>query len=132
MDNMINQETAYAEYMEVKRGLQKKVGILGLCALAFFIMFRLANKDASFFSCARDGFYCGLAMYLPYRISYQATGSFVGSIIGSLVIVVIAGLVLGDSSALLGGLLLSGMAIDFGCSIWRMWSLKKLFLCENE
>ena len=45
MDNIINRENAYAEYMEVKRGLRKKVGILGLCALAFFIMFRLANKD---------------------------------------------------------------------------------------
>ena len=131
MDNMINQETAYAEYMEVKRGLQKKVGILGLCALAFFIMFRLANKDASFFSCARDGFYCALVMYLPYKVSYQATGSFLCAIIGSLVIVVIAGLVLGDSSALLGGLLLSGMAIDFGWSIWRMWSLKKSLPNEN-
>ena len=131
MDNMINRENAYAEYMEVKQELWNKVKLLGLCTLAFFIMFRLANKGASFFSCTRDGFYCGLIMYLPFRVSYQATGSFLGSIICSIVIVVIAGLVLGDSSALLYWLLLGGMAIDFGCSIWRMWSLKKTLPNEN-
>ena len=131
MENIINQERAYAEYMEVKQGLLKKARILALCTLAFFMIFRLSNTDAAILTCARDGFYCALVMYLPYRISYQATGSFVGSIIGSLVIVVIAGLVLGDSSALLGWLLLGGMMIDFGWSIWRMWSLKKSLSHDN-
>ena len=131
MDNIINWENAYAEYMEVKRGLWSKAKILGLCTLAFFRMFRLSNKDATYFACIRDGFFCALIMYLPYKVSYQATGSFLCAIIGSLVIVVIAGLALGDSSALLGWLLLGGMAIDFGWSIWQMRRLKKSFPYEK-
>ena len=131
MENIIDQETAYLEYMEVKQGLWNKVKILGLCTLAFFLMFKLANKDASFFACIKDGFCFALGMYLPFKISYQATGSFLGSIIGSFVIVIIAGLVLGDSSALLGWLLFGGMAVDFGWSIYRMQSLKKALPHKN-
>ena len=126
MENNMDLELAQAEYLEVKSGLLKKTGILGLCTLAFFLMFRLLTDDTTFFGCLRDGFYFALVMYLPFKICYQTTGSVISSFIGSFVIVIIVGLVLGDSSNLLGWILFGSMAVDFGWSIYKMWNLRKL------
>lgn len=126
MENNMDLELTQAEYLEVKSGLWKKTGILALCTLSFFVMFRLLTDNTTFFECLRDGFYFALVMYLPFKICYQTTGSIISAFIGSFILVLIVGLVLGDSSTLLGWILFGGMALDFGWSIYRMWALKKM------
>lgn len=126
MENIIDREVTQLQYMEVKQELWGKAKILGLCTLAFFLVFKLLNNDTSVFSCLKDGFYFALVMYLPFKICYQTTGSVISSFIGSFIIVIIVGLVLGDSSTLLGFILFGGMAVDFGWSIYKMWNLRKL------
>ena len=126
MENNINQDITQLQYMEVKQELWNKAKILGLCTLAFFLMFRLLTDDTTFFGCLRDGFYFALVMYLPFKICYQGTGSIISSFIGSFIVVIIVGLVLGDSSTLLGFILFGGMAVDFGWSIFKMRNLRKL------
>lgn len=131
MENNVNKETVQLEYMEAKRELLEKAGILGICTAVFFAMLKLLTDDASIFICLRDGFYFSLVMYLPFKICYQTTGSIIGSLIGSFVLVIIVGLILGDGSTMLGWILFGGMALDLGRSIYRMWTLRKLLHDEQ-
>ena len=94
MENIIDQEVTQLQYMEVKQELWGKAKILGLCTLAFFLMFKLLNNDTSVFSCLKDGFYFALVMYMPFKICYQTTGSIISSFIGSFIIVIIVGSVM--------------------------------------
>ena len=125
MDNTIDYETMQLAYLEEKDKLMRKVKIFGICLAVFFVVVWLMDREASIFTMIRQAFYFTLVMYLPFKICYESTGSIISSLIGSFILVLIVGLLLGDSSTLIGWVLLGGMAADFGWSIYRMWNLKK-------
>lgn len=126
MDNSVNYENAQLSYLEEKDKLMRKLKIFCICLAVFFVIVWLMDREASIFTVVRQAFYFTLVMYLPFKICYEGTGSIISSLIGSFILVLIVGLVLGDSSTLLGWVLLGGMALDFGWSIYRMRALKKM------
>lgn len=126
MDNSVNYENAQLSYLEEKDKLMRKLKIFCICLAVFFVVVWLMDREASIFTVVRQAFYFTLVMYLPFKICYEGTGSIISSLIGSFILVLIVGLVLGDSSTLLGWVLLGGMALDFGWSIYRMRALKKM------
>lgn len=126
MDNSVNYENAQLSYLEEKDKLMRKFKIFCICLAVFFVVVWLMDREASIFTVVRQAFYFTLVMYLPFKICYEGTGSIISSLIGSFILVLIVGLVLGDSSTLLGWVLLGGMALDFGWSIYRMRALKKM------
>ena len=126
MDNSVNYEMAQLSYQEEKDKLMRKLKIFCICLAVFFVVVWLMDREASIFTVVRQAFYFTLVMYLPFKICYEGTGSIISSLIGSFILVLIVGLVLGDSSTLLGWVLLGGMALDFGWSIYRMRVLKKM------
>ena len=126
MDNSVNYENAQLSYLEEKDKLMRKLKIFCICLAVFFVVVWLMDREASIFTVVRQAFYLTLVMYLPFKICYEGTGSIISSLIGSFILVLIVGLVLGDSSTLLGWVLLGGMALDFGWSIYRMRALKKM------
>ena len=127
MENNIDLEIAQAAFLEEKSALSKKIRTFSLCLAVFFVLIKLMNMEASIFRTLKEAFYLTLVMYLPFKICYKSTGSIVSSLIGSVIIVLVVGLVLGDSSPLLGWVLFGGMAVDFGWSIYRLWTLKQSF-----
>ena len=126
MDNSVTYENAQLSYLEEKDKLMRKLKIFCICLAVFFVVVWLMDREASIFTVVRQAFYFTLVMYLPFKICYEGTGSIISSLIGSFILVLIVGLVLGDSSTLLGWVLLGGMALDFGWSIYRMRALKKM------
>lgn len=126
MDNSVNYENAQLSYLEEKDKLMRKLKIFCICLAVFFVVVWLMDREASIFTVVRQAFYFTLVMYLPFKICYEGTGSIISSLIGSFILVLIVGLVLGDNSSLLGWVLLAGMALDFGWSIYRMRALKKM------
>lgn len=126
MDNPINYEIAQLSYQEEKDKLIRKLKIFCICLAVFFVVVWLMDREAPIFTVVRQAFYFTLVMYLPFKICYEGTGSIISSLIGSFILVLIVGLILGDSSTLLGWVLFGGMALDFGWSIYRMWTLKKM------
>lgn len=126
MDNSVNYENAQLSYLEEKDKLMRKLKIFCICLAVFFVIVWLMDREASIFTVVRQAFYFTLVMYLPFKICYEGTGSIISSLIGSFILVLIVGLVLSDSSTLLGWVLLGGMALDFGWSIYRIRALKKM------
>lgn len=129
MENKINYDEVKTKFEEVKKELLQKVGIFAGCmAVVFFFLksFYSEEDSAPFFSLLRDSFNFSLAFYLPFKIGYRASGSFIlGAILG-LILTVIVGLFIGDNSVLLAIILLGGCAIDFGSSIIRLIKAKQL------
>lgn len=129
MENEIMHNESTTEFEEAKKELLQKVGVFAGCMAVIFFFLKAFNSGeggAGFFSLLRDSFDCALAFYLPFKIGYKVSGSFIiGAILG-LILIVIIGLFIGDSSIPLAIILLGGCAIDFGRSIVRLVKAKQM------
>ena len=132
MENTINYETSQIAYQEEMDKLMRKIKIFGICLAVFFVVVWLMDREASIFTISKLAFYFTLVMYLPFKICYESTGSIIASLIGSFILVLIVGLLLGDRSTLIGWILLGGMAVDFGWSIYRIRTMKKNLPTESK
>lgn len=132
MENNVDMETAQLAYAEAKEELLGKVGLFALCMGIFIAFFRIVFGYESFFQLMECSFTFTLIMYLPFKICYKMTGSILSALIGGFVLVIIVGLVLGDSSTLLALILLGGLALDFGISISKLLKIKKLLTSDSQ
>lgn len=125
MENNLDLEITQQEYAIVKKELLNKAGIFGICFAVFLVLCKLMNSADSFWGLLEDALMFTTLMYLPYKICFQSTGAVIGSLVGSFVLVIVACLVLGEASWIVGIITFGGMAVDFGWSIYRLLTLRK-------
>lgn len=126
MEKQIMETDIQAAHEAVVQELKQKIGTFALCLLAFFVLGKLMMSEATLFEILEFAFTFSLMLYLPFKICYRATGSVLFGVILSFVLVVILGLVVDGSNVLLSLILLGGLAVDFGSSIYKLIKIRKM------
>ena len=104
-------------YHKAKEELMGRLKILGAIALFWFLLFRILTlwtDGVTNLDLIKDSVTAAMALYLPYRLAYQVTGTHTGGAVGAVLILLWMSTWIGDHEILGWLLIIGGYAVDFG------------------
>lgn len=132
MENNITMEIAQLAYSNAKKELLQKVGTFALCMGVFMVFIKVAVGYESFADLLEGSFCAALMINLPFRIFYKHTGSIIGSVVGSFIMVIMAAILLGITGPFLAVVMIGVFVLDFGWSIAKLLKCKKMLVGNNQ
>ena len=110
-------------YLKAKEELMSRLKIMGTIALLWFLLFRvltLWTDGVTNLDLIKDSVTAAMALYLPYRLAFQVTGTPSGGAVGAVLILLWVSTWIGDHDLLGWLVIVAGYVIDFGPCIYRM------------
>ena len=110
-------------YHKAKAELMSRLKIMGTIALFWFLLFRvltLWTDGVTNLDLIKDSVTAAMALYLPYRLAFQVTGTPTGGAVGAVLILLWVSTWIGEHELLGRLLIVGGYVIDFGPCIYRM------------
>ena len=110
-------------YHKAKAELMSRLKIMGTIAIFWFLLFRvltLWTDGVTNLDLVKDSVTAAMALYLPYRLAFQVTGTPTGGAVGAVLILLWVSTWIGDHELLGRLLIVCGYVIDFGPCIYRM------------
>ena len=104
-------------YHKAKEEMMGRLNILGASALFWLLLFRsltLWTDGVTNLDLIKDSVTAAMALYLPYRLAYQVTGTPTGGAVGAVLILLWMSTWIGDHEILGWLLIIGGYAVDFG------------------